>query len=77
MLAYVIRRLLYAVPILLGVNIILFLLFFFVNKPDVMARKILGDLEKKYGGWINEDELKEHARKEELKHPFWGPGSLW
>ena len=37
------RRLLYALPILLGVNIITFLLFFVVNTPDDMARMQLGD----------------------------------
>ena len=42
MLAYVIRRLLYAVPILIGVNLLTFLLFFVVNTPDDMARMQLG-----------------------------------
>jgi len=42
MLAYIIRRLLYAVPILLGVNLITFVLFFVVNSPDDMARMQLG-----------------------------------
>jgi peptide/nickel transport system permease protein len=43
MLAYIIRRIGYAIPILLGVNFIIFALFFFVNTPDQMARNILGD----------------------------------
>jgi len=42
MLAYIIRRVLYAVPILIGVNLITFALFFVVNKPDDMARMQLG-----------------------------------
>lgn len=42
MTAYVIRRLLYAVPILIGVNLITFALFFVVNTPDDMARLQLG-----------------------------------
>lgn len=42
MMAYVIRRLLYAIPILVGVNLITFVLFFFVNSPDDMARVHLG-----------------------------------
>ena len=42
MMAYIIRRSLYAIPILLGVNIVVFLLFFFVNSPDDMARAHLG-----------------------------------
>jgi len=42
MIAYVIRRLLYALPILIGVNLITFALFFVVNSPDDMARMHLG-----------------------------------
>jgi len=42
MLAYIIRRVLYALPILLGVNIITFALFFMVNSPDQMAQVQLG-----------------------------------
>jgi peptide/nickel transport system permease protein len=42
MLSYFLRRLLYAVPILAGVNLITFLLFFAVNSPDDMARAQLG-----------------------------------
>ena len=43
MLSYIIRRILYAVPILIGVNVIVFFLFFFVNTPDDMARLHLGE----------------------------------
>ena len=42
MLAYLLRRLLYAIPILIGVNLITFALFFIVNTPDDMARMQLG-----------------------------------
>ena len=42
MIQYLIRRILYAVPLLIGVNIITFLLFFVVNSPDDMARMHLG-----------------------------------
>jgi peptide/nickel transport system permease protein len=42
MLAYVVRRVLYAIPILVGVNLITFALFFVVNTPDDMARMQLG-----------------------------------
>jgi peptide/nickel transport system permease protein len=42
MLRYFIRRLLYAIPILIGVNLITFALFFVVNTPDDMARMHLG-----------------------------------
>jgi len=41
--AYILRRLLYAIPILIGVNLITFTLFFVVNSPDDMARMQLGD----------------------------------
>lgn len=42
MLAYIIRRILYAIPILIGVNLLTFTLFFIVNTPDDMARMQLG-----------------------------------
>lgn len=42
MFAYIIRRILYAIPILIGVNLITFVLFFMVNSPDDMARMHLG-----------------------------------
>jgi len=42
MTAYVVRRILYAIPILIGVNLVTFLLFFVVNTPDDMARMQLG-----------------------------------
>ncbi len=42
MLNYMIRRVLYAIPILIGVNLITFTLFFVVNTPDDMARIHLG-----------------------------------
>lgn len=42
MLGYIFRRTLYAIPILIGVNLITFILFFVVNTPDDMARMQLG-----------------------------------
>ena len=42
MFAYLIRRIVYAFPILIGVNVITFALFFMVNTPDDMARMHLG-----------------------------------
>jgi len=42
MFGYIIKRLLYAIPILIGVNLITFMLFFMVNSPDDMARAQLG-----------------------------------
>lgn len=43
MIAYIIRRAFYAVPILIGVNLITFMLFFVVNTPEDIARSQLGD----------------------------------
>ncbi|KTD20381.1 peptide ABC transporter, permease protein [Legionella lansingensis] len=43
MTRYLLRRIIYAIPILLGINIITFALFFMVNSPDDMARMQLGE----------------------------------
>lgn len=43
MIAYIIRRSLYAIPILIGVNLLTFLVFFMINTPDDIARSQLGD----------------------------------
>lgn len=42
MIAYIARRILFAIPILIGVNVLTFTLFFVVNSPDSMARMHLG-----------------------------------
>ncbi len=42
MIQYILRRMLYALPLLMGVNILSFILFFVVNSPDDMARMQLG-----------------------------------
>lgn len=42
MFAYIIRRILYAIPIIIGVNLLTFILFFIINSPDDMARMQLG-----------------------------------
>lgn len=42
MLTYLFRRIVYAVPILIGINLLTFALFFMVNSPDDMARMQLG-----------------------------------
>ena len=57
MIAYIIRRMLYAIPIVAGVNIIIFFLFFYVNSPDDMAIKILGEkniTQEAIGRWKKE-----------------------
>jgi peptide/nickel transport system permease protein len=43
MLTYIIRRILYAIPIIIGVNVLTAVLFFYVNTPEDMARKTLGE----------------------------------
>lgn len=43
MFLYVLKRLLHALPILLGANVITFCLFFMVNSPDDIARMHLGN----------------------------------
>lgn len=42
MISYILRRLLYAIPLLFAVNVLTFTLFFVVNSPDDMARMQLG-----------------------------------
>ncbi|MDX1563833.1 MAG: ABC transporter permease subunit [Phycisphaeraceae bacterium] len=42
MIGYIVRRCLYAVPILIGINVAVFALFFLINTPDDMARAHLG-----------------------------------
>lgn len=42
MTGYLLRRIGYAVPLLVGVNLLTFLLFFVVNTPEAMARMHLG-----------------------------------
>ncbi len=42
MLTYILRRFLYAIPLLVAVNLLTFVLFFVVNSPDDMARMQLG-----------------------------------
>jgi len=57
--AYIVRRVLYAIPTLIGVNLITFLLFFFVNTPADMARVHLGTkrvTEEQISRWLHERE---------------------
>lgn len=43
MLAYIIRRILLGIPTILGVLFILFVLFFGITTPELIARRVLGD----------------------------------
>lgn len=53
MIKYLLRRILYALPILLGINLLTFVLFFLVNTPDDIARMQLGNKH------INQSEIDE------------------
>jgi peptide/nickel transport system permease protein len=59
MSAYLVRRVLYALPILLGVNLLIFLLFFYVQSPDDMAETFLG--EKRVTQEMKENWKREHG----------------
>ena len=57
MFAYIVRRLLYAIPILIGVNLITFFLFFVVNSPADVARAHLGEkyvTQDAINNWVKE-----------------------
>lgn len=57
MTAYLIRRLIYFLPILVVVNILTFILFFMVNSPDDMARAHLGEKhinQEQINSWKNQ-----------------------
>ena len=57
MLTYLLRRIAYAFPILLGVNVLLFLLFFFAFTPRDMAESMLGEkrvTEEQIQTWMRE-----------------------
>lgn len=43
MLKYLLRRLIYSIPILVGINLLTFVLFFMINTPDDIARMHLGN----------------------------------
>ncbi len=65
MLSYIIRRTLYAIPILIGVNLIVFLLFFVVNSPDQMARTILGEKN------ITQEDVNNWKKQNGYHLPLW------
>lgn len=64
MSAYIIRRCLYAIPILIGVNILVFMLFFFVNSPDDMARAHLGQKR------VTPEQIDQWKREHSLDLPY-------
>ncbi len=68
MTAYLIRRILNAFPILIGVNLITFALFFMVNPPDDMARMQLG---QKY---VTEEAIDKWKRQHGYDKPLFYNG---
>ena len=42
MFGFILRRILYAIPVIICVNLLLFVLFFFINTPEDMARTAIG-----------------------------------
>ena len=42
MFSYIVRRLLYVIPIVFGVMLVTFILFFVLQSPETMARNVLG-----------------------------------
>ena len=65
MITYMIRRTLYAIPILIGVNLIVFFLFFIVNSPDQMARRILGEKN------ITQEDVDNWKKQNNYHLPLW------
>ncbi|HTL52127.1 MAG TPA: ABC transporter permease [Planctomycetota bacterium] len=70
MFAYIVRRLLYAIPILIGVNLLTFFLFNFVNDPIGQARKELGKHadNKAVAGWLQRNG---YALKDGSPRPYY------
>ena len=65
MITYIVRRTLYAIPILIGVNLTVFLLFFVVSSPDQMAQRILGEKN------ITEEDINNWKKQNGYHLPLW------
>jgi peptide/nickel transport system permease protein len=65
MLAYVVRRLLYAVLILAGVNLLTFTLFFAINSPDNIARLNIG------GKRVTQEAIEKWKVERGYDKPLW------
>lgn len=61
---YIVRRIFQAIPILIGVNVLTFALFFFVNSPDDIARIHLG------GKYMTESAIQDWKRVHEYHFPL-------
>ncbi len=63
-LQYTVRRIVHALPILIGVNILTFALFFFVNTPDDIARVHLG------GKYVTKEAIQDWKRIHDYHLPL-------
>lgn len=76
MLRYVIRRVLYAIPILIGVSLLTFLLFYCTVTPEQMARRNLSAKNpspEQIQGWLREhgyDKPRSEQFKKHIKELF-------
>ena len=62
---YIVRRALYAVLILIGVNLLTFTLFFAVNSPDNIARLNIG------GKRVSTDAIEKWKAERGYDKPLW------
>jgi len=70
MLNYVIRRCLYGLLVLLGVNLLTFMLFFTVNTPDDMARLNIG------GKRVTQEQIQKWKAERGYDKPlYWNAGA--
>ena len=65
MTGYILRRLMYGVLILIGVNLLTFVLFFAVNTPDDMARLAIG------GQRVSVDAIDKWKAERGYDKPLW------
>jgi peptide/nickel transport system permease protein len=65
MIAFIVRRLVYGLLILIGVNLFTFVLFFTVNTPDDMARLNIG------GKRVTQDQIEKWKAERGYNKPMW------
>ena len=65
MMRYLLRRLMYGVLVLVGVNLLTFVLFFAVNTPDDMARLAIG------GQRVSQEAIDNWKRERGYDKPLW------
>ena len=69
MIKYIIKRFLYAIPILIGVNLLTFTLFFVVNTPEDVARLHLGNKR------VTQDQIQTWNEERGYNRPLFYNGS--